>query len=108
VASYGYRVFAAADGESALRLLEGRGTPFDLLITDVMMPGMSGRDLARAVAARNMARRTLYISGYAEDAIVADGVLESGLALLRKPFSPDALVRKMRDVLDGPADQARV
>jgi two-component system, cell cycle sensor histidine kinase and response regulator CckA len=71
------------------------------------MPGMSGRELALAVAARGMARRTLFISGFTDDAIVRHGVLEPGLAFLYKPFTPDVLLRKMRETLDGPAAQAK-
>ena len=78
----------------------------DLLITDVVMPSMSGRDLAREIASRNMCRRTLYISGYTDDAIVRHGS-GAGLAFLYKPFSPDSLSRKVARVLDGPADQAK-
>jgi len=72
-----------------------------------VMPGMSGRELARKITGRNMIRRTLYMSGYTDDAIVRHGVLDPGLAFLNKPFTPDALLDKVREVLDGPADQAR-
>lgn len=71
------------------------------------MPGMSGRQLALKIAIKNLAHRTLFISGYTDDAIVDHGVMEPGLALLSKPFSPDSLLRKLREVLDGPADKAR-
>ena len=103
----GYSVLAAADGREALEALERHGKPVDLLITDVVMPGISGRELARAVASKGMARRTLFVSGFTDNAIVRDGVLEPGLAFLFKPFAPEALLRKMREVLDGPAEQAR-
>ena len=103
----GYTVLTAADGPQALAELERHGRPVDLLVTDVVMPGMSGRDLARQIALKNMARRTLFISGYTDDAIVRHGVLEPGLAFLYKPFSPRALLEKLREVLDGPADKAQ-
>ena len=103
----GYAVLVAADGQAALKALERHGRAVDLLITDVVMPGMSGRELAQELASKNMVRRTLFISGFTDDAIVRHGVLEPGLAFMYKPFSPDALLRRMRDVLDGPADQAR-
>jgi len=106
LASCGYKVLTAADGEDALRALERHGRAVDVLITDVVMPGMSGRDLGREIARRELAGRTLYISGYTDDAIVRHGVLETGLAFMYKPFSPDTLARKVREVLDGPPDQA--
>ncbi|HAH08081.1 MAG TPA: hybrid sensor histidine kinase/response regulator, partial [Elusimicrobia bacterium] len=103
----GYTVLAAANGPAALKVIERHGRPVDLLITDVVMPGMSGRDLAQSLGKKNMVRRTLFISGYTDDAIVRHGVLEPGLAFLYKPFAPSALLLKLREVLDGPADQAR-
>ncbi|NNN05186.1 MAG: PAS domain S-box protein [Elusimicrobia bacterium] len=103
----GYTVLAAANGREALKALEVRAKPVDLVITDVVMPGMNGRELAQEIASRNMSPRTLYISGYTDEAIVQHGVLEPGLAFLYKPFTTDALLRKMREVLDGPRDQAK-
>ena len=103
----GYTVLTAGSGTVALSLLEERAKPVDLLITDVVMPGMSGRELARTVAEMGLSRRTLFVSGYTDDAIVQHGILEPGLALLNKPFSPDALLLKIREVLDGPADKAK-
>lgn len=105
--SNGYFVIQAADGPQALAALEMLGRPVDILVTDVVMPGMSGRELARSVAKKSLARRTLFISGYADDAIVAEGVLEPGLAFLSKPFTSEMLLSKVRDVLDGPANLAR-
>ena len=103
----GYTVLTAADGQEALKVLERHANPVDLLVTDVVMPGMNGRELAREIARRKMAPRTLFTSGYTDDAIVRHGVLEPGLSFLYKPFSPDGLLRKLREVLDGPADQAK-
>lgn len=103
----GYAVLSAANGPEALGILERRGKPVDALITDVVMPGMSGRELARAVAKKRLARRILFVSGYTDDAIIQHGVLEPGLSFLSKPFTLDALLTKVRAVLDGPADQAR-
>jgi len=103
----GYTVLTAADGREALKALEQRGQPVDLLLTDVVMPGMNGRQLAHEVALRKMAPRTLFVSGYTDDAIVRLGMLQPGLAFLHKPFSPEALLRKMREVLDGPVKQAK-
>lgn len=96
--SGGYEVLSAADGPAAIRLMEERGEPVDLLMTDVVMPGMSGRELAG---------RVLYTSGYTDNAIVKHGVLEPGIAFIYKPYAADALLQKIRKVLDGPADQAK-
>ncbi|MBI5743654.1 MAG: response regulator [Elusimicrobia bacterium] len=104
--SSGYTVLEAAGGAEALRALELHGKPVDLLLTDVIMPGMSGRDLAREIARKGLAPRTLYMSGYTDDAIVKHGVLETGLSFIYKPFTVDALSLKVRTVLDAPADQS--
>ncbi|OGR96539.1 MAG: hypothetical protein A2016_00785 [Elusimicrobia bacterium GWF2_62_30] len=103
----GYTVIAAADGKSALEAAQRYGKPFDLLVTDVVMPGMNGRELAKEIAARKLAGRTLFMSGYTDDAIVEHGVLEPGIAFIYKPFSVEALSEKLREVLDGPADKAK-
>jgi len=105
--SSGYTVLAAANGLDARKAIERHGKAVDLVITDVVMPGMSGRDIAREIAGKLMSRRTLYISGYTDDAIIRHGVLETGLAFLYKPFRPASFLRKVREVLDGPVDQAR-
>jgi PAS domain S-box-containing protein len=97
----GYVVLAASDGAAALRILERHGGPIDLLLTDVVMPGISGRELAEQLTARRPGVRVLYMSGYPGDAVVQQGTLAPGSAFLQKPFSPDGLARKVRDVLDG-------
>ena len=107
LAASGYTVLAAENGEEALEVLQRHGQPVDLLITDVVMPGMSGRQLALKIAGMNLSRRTLFVSGYTDDAIVQHGILEPGLAFLNKPFAPSALLRKLREVLDGPANHAK-
>lgn len=103
----GYKVLAAPSGAAALEAVEKHAKPVDLLLTDVVMPGMSGRDLARELERRKLAARTLYMSGYTDDAIVKHGVLEPGIAFIYKPFAVEALAAKIREVLDGPADQAK-
>ncbi len=103
----GYKVLAASDGQEALKFMEERGEPVDLLITDLVMPGMSGRELGKELARRKLTRRTLYMSGYTDDAISTHGVLEPGVAFIYKPFSVEALSDKIREVLDGPGDQAK-
>lgn len=103
----GYTVISGSDGKTALEAAELHGKPVDLLLTDVVMPGMSGRELARELARRKLAARTLYMSGYTDEAILKHGVLEPGIAFIYKPFSVEALMYKLREVLDGPDDQAR-
>ena len=97
----GYVVLAASDATTALRLVERHGGMIHLLLTDVVMPGMSGRDLAHQLAARRPGTRVLYMSGYPGDAIVQHGEFQPGTAFLQKPFSPDGLARKVREVLDA-------
>lgn len=107
LAAEGYTVLTAADGTEALKELERHGKPVDVLLTDVVMPGMNGRELAREIARRELAAKTIYMSGYTDDTIVKHGVLEPGIAFLYKPYTVEALSAKLREVLDGPADQAR-
>jgi PAS domain S-box-containing protein len=99
--SNGYAVLQAGDGPSALELLRRHTGGVDLLLTDVVMPGMSGPDVAAAVATMRPGTHVLYISGYTDSAIDHHGVLEPGIAYLPKPFSADDLSRKVREVLDG-------
>jgi PAS domain S-box-containing protein len=97
----GYRVLDAADGPAALALSADHRGGIDILVTDVVMPGMSGRELAERLAPLRPDMKVLYTSGYTDDAMVRQGVLNAGVAFLQKPFVPDTLARKVRDVLDG-------
>ena len=105
--SSGYTAISAANGKEALEVMERHGKTVDLLLTDVVMPGMSGRELSTELGKRKLIRRTLFMSGYTDDAITKHGVLEPGLAFIYKPFTVEALSRKLREVLDGPADKAK-
>lgn len=95
-----YSLLKAEDGQEALRLAAQHTGPIHLLLTDVVMPGMSGQVLAQQVVERHPSVKVLYISGYNDEAIVHHGVLEPGVALLQKPFSPTLLARTIRRVLD--------
>jgi two-component system cell cycle sensor histidine kinase/response regulator CckA len=100
----GYTVLAAANGIEALSLKHQRDNGhIDLLFTDVVMPHMSGKELADRVRALYPHTRILFTSAYTENAIVHQGVLDKGVALLQKPFTPSALARKLREMLDAPA-----
>jgi two-component system cell cycle sensor histidine kinase/response regulator CckA len=98
----GYRVLEAGNGEAALRLATQQSNPVEILITDVVMPGMSGRELSARLCASHPHTKVLYLSGYTEDAIVHEGVLQPGTAFLQKPFTLQALARKVREVLGSP------
>jgi two-component system, cell cycle sensor histidine kinase and response regulator CckA len=95
----GYRVLSAPSGIDAIRLVRS-GERVDLVLTDVVMPGMPGSELVQRLARERPGLRALYMSGYTDDAIVRHGVLEEGVNLIQKPFAPDALARKVREALD--------
>ncbi len=97
----GYRVLAASNAAEARRLLEENAGPIQLLITDVVMPKMSGRDLARQISSVRPEIRVLYMSGYTDAAVVNSGILQKDVAFLQKPFTPMALSHKVREVLEG-------
>ena len=101
--SAGYTVLLASTGEEALHLLERHEALVHLLLSDVVMPGMSGRELAERVAQTRPGTKALYMSGYTSDTIVRHGVLEAQVQFLNKPFTAEALLRKVRDVLDSQA-----
>ncbi|MEO8139330.1 MAG: response regulator [Gemmatimonadota bacterium] len=101
LARRGYAVLEAANGREALAICERHRGPIDLLVTDMIMPGMTGRDLALRVILLRPEIKVLYVSGYTDRAIVHQGLLEPGFSFLEKPFAPDSLARKVRKVLDG-------
>ncbi|HBB88277.1 MAG TPA: hypothetical protein DC047_11735 [Blastocatellia bacterium] len=102
---FGYVVITAANGEEGLRICKEFAGGIDLLISDVVMPRMSGRELAQHISVLRPETKVLFMSGYTDDAIVRHGILEEDMAFIQKPFLPDALARKAREVLDIPVLQ---
>jgi PAS domain S-box-containing protein len=96
----GYTVLSATNGDAALQLARASREPIHLLLTDVILPGMSGATLAGSLVAEYPDLEVLFMSGYTDDHIVREGVLESATQLLEKPFSPDQLLRRVRASLD--------
>lgn len=96
----GYDVLAAADGAEALAIAGSHQGRIDALVTDVVMPGLSGPELARTLVARDPTLRVLFTSGYAEDAISSHGELTPGAIFLSKPFGGAELGAKLRELLD--------
>jgi signal transduction histidine kinase len=106
LSSRGYRVLEATRGEEALRVCQEQGAGIDLAVVDVVMPEMSGPEFVRRLRPLCPSMRVLFISGYTDEAIVHHGIEESGAAFLQKPFLPDALARKVRQVLDSRSNSA--
>jgi len=98
----GYTIIEARHAREALLLSEAHRGPIHLMLTDVVMPGMTGGELARRLRTQRPATRVLYMSGYTDDAIFRRGVLEDEVAFLQKPFTAAVLSRKVREVLDAP------
>jgi len=96
----GYTVLAAANGDEAERVAGQHRGRIHLLMTDVVLPGLSGPEVARRLVTTRTDTRVLYLSGYTNDAVLRRGVLEAGVAFLQKPFTPGVLGRKIREVLD--------
>jgi two-component system cell cycle sensor histidine kinase/response regulator CckA len=103
--SGGYRVVEAKSGPEALERVRGSGDPIHLLVTDLVMPEMAGTELASRLLESRPELRVLYMSGYSDDAVVRHGLLEHRHHFLPKPFTPQVLLRKVREVLDAPEDQ---
>lgn len=97
---HGYHVLVAEDATQALSALARTSHAVDLMLTDVIMPGMNGRELGRQVALHYPATSVLYMSGYADVMADADGVLEPGVAFLAKPFTTSVLLDRVRSALN--------
>jgi two-component system, cell cycle sensor histidine kinase and response regulator CckA len=101
----GYAVWSAESTQAALSICEEQLGAIDLLVTDVVMPGFSGRELAKRILARRPSIKVLYMSGYTANAVVHQGVLDPGTFFLQKPFTPSSLRNKVQEVLSSPPPQ---
>ncbi len=97
--SYGYNVLEAVHGADALGVIERHEGPIHLMLTDVIMPGMTGRELAGRIAPLRPDAKVLYMSGYSRDVIGREGVLDGTTPYVSKPFAPEELARKVRELL---------
>src|SRR5262245_21950763 len=100
---YGYQVLEAVSGSDALSVCESHKGRISLMITDVVMPQMSRPELAKRLRSRYPHMRVLCMSGYAEDSVLSHGLFDRTVYFLQKPFTPNALARKVREVLDQEA-----
>jgi CheY-like chemotaxis protein len=106
--SVGYTVLEASSGAEALEHAKDFQGPIHLLLTDVVMPGMSGPELAGELSSRRPGIKVIFTSGYANDAIARQGVLDPAVAVIQKPYRPKALARKVREILGEPVKKVRL
>ena len=103
---HGYRALEASDGNEAIAVAERYPGRISLLLTDVVLPGMNGKELSERLKGVRRDLKVLFMSGYTADVIASHGVLDDGVAFLHKPFSPEALAAKIREVLADPSSPA--
>jgi CheY-like chemotaxis protein len=106
--SRGYKVLESKSPEDAVQIGKRHSERIDLMLTDVVMPGMSGPDIAEHLAFLRPNMKVIYMSGYTDDSVVRHGVLEPGTQFLQKPFTPTTLTRKVREVLDTGHDHEQI
>jgi two-component system, cell cycle sensor histidine kinase and response regulator CckA len=99
--SYGYRVLVARNGAEAIQFAKRQEGGLDLILSDVIIPGLSGPDTVKEIQKNSTKAKALFMSGYTDHAILRDGVLQPGMSFIQKPFAPDALARRIREVLDA-------
>jgi CheY-like chemotaxis protein len=99
--SHGYFVLEAVDGVNGIRLAQGYQDRIDLLATDIVMPGLGGRQLAEQLSTVHPETKVLYLSGHTDDAVARHGVVQDAVQFLEKPFAPETLALKIREVLDS-------
>jgi len=104
----GYRVLRAADGREAVKILEEQEGRIDLLIADVVMPGMGGKELAAVLLEKCPGMKVLYMSGYTDNAATKHGILEKGRFFLQKPFTSSGLRNKVKEALRGKIEDCRL
>lgn len=104
---FGYHVVSADGGDEALRLARRHEGPIDLLLTDIMMPGLNGVEVASRIARVRPGIRIFFMSGYADQDLVRQGLLEPGTRFLQKPFTPQELAGRIREILDAGREGAR-
>jgi DNA-binding response OmpR family regulator len=98
----GYVVLDAPDSNTAIELANGCESPIDLLLTDVILPGISGRDMAELLQISRPSMKVIYMSGYTDEFIAEHGIMDPTIVLLEKPFRMSTLLQNIREVLDGP------
>ena len=99
---HGYKILTATNGEEALRVVQKeRGDAIKLIITDIVMPRMGGKELALKINQLRPSLKILFMSGYTDNAIVQNEMLQTNAAFLQKPFTPEHIVRKVREILDS-------
>ena len=101
LSGHGFQVLAATSGNDAIEIATTHGAPIDLLVTDVIMPGLSARDLVEWFRRQHPAGRVLFMSGYTDDSVVRQGIIEHSVEFVQKPFTPGTLLRRVREVLDS-------
>ena len=100
--NYGYRVLTAGTKEEALRYTGEKGNDLDLILSDIVMPEMNGKEIIDSISKKHPGIKCLFMSGYTDDIIASHGILEEGISFIQKPFSSQELALTIRRILDSP------